>query len=152
MPGQPSPWVTPLPTGVVFSRMLYLSEEGGYWPTSLQGFQAVIVPELAMLDAAHLEQLRRYVKQGGRLIAFGHASLLDEKGQRRKDYALGDVLGARLVGEVAFPKDFQNATIRVDSEYNGTFGAKVLQGGRGEAWASSGSPMPDWGTSPCRAG
>ena len=64
----------------VFSRLLYLSAQGGYWPESLKQFRAVLVPELALLDQAHLEQLRRYVRQGGRLIAFGHASILDEKG------------------------------------------------------------------------
>ena len=79
-----------------------------------------------MLDERHLDQLREYVKSGGHLITFGHASLLDEKSQRREGYGLGDVLGIRLAGEVAFPADSQKATIKVDSEYNEEFGAHVL--------------------------
>lgn len=128
----------------VFSRLLSMSEQGGFWPDSLGEFRAVIVPELAVLDDAHVERLRAYVRQGGLLIAFGHASQLDEKGQLRKAPALSDVLGVRLAGEVEFPADAQKAAIRVDSEYNEAFGSNVLSGGPGEAWASAGTPMPHW--------
>jgi hypothetical protein len=128
----------------VFSRLLYMSAQGGSWPASLDEYRAVIIPELAVLDETHLDQLREYVKGGGHLIAFGHASLLDEKAVRRDDYGLTDVYGVRLTGEVAFPADSQKATIKVDSEYNEAFGARVLAGAPGEAWASDGSPMPHW--------
>ena len=121
-----------------------MSPQGGFWPESLAEFRAVIVPELALLDGVHLERLREYARQGGRLIAFGHATLLDETGQPRKDYALSDVLGVQLAGEVVFPADAQRAAIKVDSEYNEAFGAHVLSGGAGEAWASAGTPMPHW--------
>lgn len=128
----------------VFSRLLYMSAQGGSWPASLDEYCAVVIPELAVLDEAHLDRLREYVKGGGHLIAFGHASLLDEKSQRRDDYGLSDIYGARLTGEVTFPADSQKATIKVDSEYNEAFGARVLAGAPGEAWASDGSPMPHW--------
>lgn len=128
----------------VFSRLLYTSAHGGSWAASLDEYRAVIIPELAVLDEAHLDRLREYVKGGGHLIAFGHASLLDEKAQRRDDYGLCDVYGVRLTGEVAFPADSQKATIKVDSEYNEAYGARVLAGAPGEAWASDGSPMPHW--------
>ena len=128
----------------VFSRLLYTSARGGSWPDSLERFRAVIVPETAVLDEQHLDRLRRYVAGGGRLIAFGHATLLDEKSQRRKDYGLGDVLGARFAGEVAFAAEAQKALVKVDSEYNEAYGAHVLAGAAGEAWASDGTPMPHW--------
>ncbi len=128
----------------VFSRLLYMSAQGGSWPASLDEYRTVIIPELAVLDETHLDRIREYVKGGGHLIAFGHASLLDEKAQRRDDYGLSDVYGVRLTGEVAFPADSQKATIKVDSEYNEAFGARVLAGAPGEAWASDGTPMPHW--------
>lgn len=128
----------------VFSRLLYMSAQGGSWPASLDEYRAIIIPELAVLDETHLDQLREYVQGGGHLIAFGHASLLDEESQRRDDFGLGDVFGARLTGEVAFPAESQKATIKVDSEYNEAFGARVLAGAPGEAWASDGTPMPHW--------
>jgi len=71
-----------------FSRFLYDTSQGGTWPDSLDAFPAVFIPESAALDDAHLEQLRQYVKEGGRLIAFGQASTLNAKGERRADYAL----------------------------------------------------------------
>ena len=128
----------------IFSRLLYESADGGSWPESLERFRAVIVPETAVLDEAHLDRLRRYVADGGRLIAFGHATLLDEKSVRRKDYGLGDVLGVEFKGEVAFAANAQKALVKVDSEYNEAFGAHVLAGAAGEAWASGGTPMPHW--------
>ncbi len=84
----------------VFSRYLFMNSQGGSWPATLKAFKAIVVPELAVLDEAHLGQLRQYVREGGKLVAFGHATVLDAKSQRRQDYGLGDVLGARLVGEV----------------------------------------------------
>jgi len=128
----------------VFSRLLYMSAQGGSWPASLDEYRAVIIPELAVLDEAHMDQLRKYVKGGGQLIAFGHATVLDEKAQRRDDFGLSDVYGVRLTGEVTFPADSQKATVKVDSEYNEAYGARVLAGAPGEAWASDGSPMPHW--------
>ena len=128
----------------VFSRLLYTSAQGGSWPDSLEQFRAVIVPETAVLDEAHLDRLRRYVAGGGRLIAFGHATLLDEKSRRRKDYGLSDVLGLQFAGQVAFAAQTQKALVNVDSEYNEEYGAHVLAGAAGEAWASGGTPMPHW--------
>ena len=80
----------------VFSQFLYDTPQGGSWPESLSAFPAILVPELAVLDEARTEQLRQYVKKGGRLIAFGHASMLDATGQPARDYALGDVLTQNL--------------------------------------------------------
>jgi hypothetical protein len=104
----------------------------------------VFVPELAVLNETRLDQLRRYVQRGGRLIAFAHASLLDDKSQQRNDYGLRDVYGAHFAGQVTFEPPAHQATIAVDSEYNEAYGAHVLAGGRGEAWASAGTPMPHW--------
>ena len=46
----------------VFSRILYANGQGGSWPASLSGFQAIFVPELAVLDDAHIDALRQYVR------------------------------------------------------------------------------------------
>ncbi len=97
----------------IFSRYLFMNSQGGSWPVSLKAFKAILVPELAVLDEAHLEQLRRYVRDGGKLVAFGHATVLDANGQRRKDYGLSDVLGARLAGEVEFPPSSPDAPVLV---------------------------------------
>lgn len=128
----------------IFSQFLYDMEQGGNWPESLARFQAILVPELAVLDEARTEQLRQYVKKGGRLVAFGHASLLDAEGRRRKDYALGDVLGLQYQREIAFPRQLLKTQVKVDSEYSSDFVAENLVDGLPTAWASSGTSMPHW--------
>ena len=74
----------------IFSQFLYtMTEQGGSWPESLTENSTVIVPELAVLDASHVERLRQYVAQGGRLIAFGRASMLGAKGEPRQELCAG---------------------------------------------------------------
>ncbi len=129
-----------------FSRFLYDTPHGGNWPASLEALPAVLVPESAMLDEVHLEQLRQYVKRGGRLIAFGRATMLDGNGQSREEYALGDVLGVRYKGAVTLPNKRPAGTqVTADSEYSPEFAAAHLIDGRPTAWASGeGRPMPHW--------
>jgi hypothetical protein len=128
-----------------FSRFLYDTPHGGNWPESLEALPAVLVPESAVLDEVHLEQLRQYVKEGGRLIAFGRATMLDGKGQWREDYALGDVLGVRYKGTVTLPNRRPADTqVAADSEYSPEFAAAHLIDGRPTAWASGEGPMPHW--------
>jgi len=128
----------------VFARLLYHRNGQGSWPASLAGLRAVLLPESAPLDDAHLEQLRQYVRQGGRLIAFGHASMLEAAGSRRKDYALADLFGAHYQGEVAFSTE-KPAAVRVDSEWSPEFaGRNLIDGQATTAWASAETPMPHW--------
>ena len=127
-----------------FGRVLYDWRQGGAWPESLAGYRAILLPERAMLDEARADQLRRYVNEGGTLVAFGHASVLDAGGVRREDYALGDVFGAQLEGEVVFPPKLLKTRVAVDSEYSEEFAAENLLDGRPTAWASGGTSMPHW--------
>jgi len=127
-----------------FGQVLYDRRQGGAWPESLAGYRAILLPERAMLDEAHADRLRRYVDEGGTLVAFGHASVLDASGARREGYALGDVFGAKLDGEIVFPPKLLKTRVAVDSEYSGEFAAENLLDGRPTAWASGGTPMPHW--------
>ena len=128
----------------VFSRFLYDTPQGGSWPESLDGFAAILVPELAMLDRAHIDRLRQYVKKGGRLIGFGDATTLDENGGRGSDFALGDVFGGRYKGRVTATTKIRSTRVEVDSEYSDEFAGRNLVDGRSSAWASGGTPMPHW--------
>jgi len=128
----------------LFGELLYASESGGSWPESLARYRTILVPERALLDEVHAEQLRQYVKQGGRLIGFGHASMLDATGQRRDDYALADVFGAEYRGQVAFAPKTHKTQVKVDSEYSAEYAGPNLLEGTATAWASGGTPMPHW--------
>jgi len=127
-----------------FSRLLCTTKRGSTWPESLGGFRAIVVPERALLDDAHAEELRQYVRAGGRLIAFGHATMLDEQGNRREGYALGDVFGARCRGELALTAQSGRTLVKVDSEYSPDFRAEHVLDEVATAWASGGTPMPHW--------
>jgi hypothetical protein len=128
----------------VCNQLLYDAAEGGSWPESLIDYRVILVPERALLDKAHAEQLRQYVEQGGKLVAFGHASMLDADAARRDDYLLGDVFGVRYQGEIGFAPKAHKTRVEVDSEYSSEFAAENLVDGLPTAWASGGTPMPHW--------
>jgi len=128
----------------IFSQFLYDTAQGGNWPASLSGFSAILIPELAVLDEARNAEIRRYVRAGGRLIAFGQATMLDARGTRVRDYALRDVLGASYKAELALPLRKTLTQVKVDSEYSTEFAAAHLIDGQATAWASGGTPMPHW--------
>jgi hypothetical protein len=59
----------------------------------LNGFQVLVLPNVALMGDAQAESVRRFVRDGGGLVATHETSLCDEKGRRRSDFALADVLG-----------------------------------------------------------
>jgi hypothetical protein len=70
----------------------------------ISGYGAVVLSEQTALSDAEIEKLRRYVQDGGTLIAAGNTSLFDERGRPRPDFGLADVLGVQHAGAV--PADF----------------------------------------------
>lgn len=62
-------------------------------PERLDRYQLVILPDQAALSDDEAEQIRAYVRAGGRLLATGGSGLWDESGKRRGDFALADVYG-----------------------------------------------------------
>jgi len=74
-----------IPNDIVHEDML---EESG-----LDRFRVLVLPNSACLSDKQCEQIRAYVKRGGSLVATLESSLYNETGQRRKDFALGDLFG-----------------------------------------------------------
>jgi hypothetical protein len=64
----------------------------------LAGYDLVVLPNAAHLGDACCAALRDYVRQGGRLLATAETALGDDRGRRRTDFALGDVLGIASLG------------------------------------------------------
>jgi hypothetical protein len=64
----------------------------------LEGVSTLVLQGSARLSEAYCEAVRSFVRRGGTLVAEGHATLLDEDGSRREDFALADVLGVRFGG------------------------------------------------------
>jgi hypothetical protein len=60
------------------------------------GLRLLILPNLGTLTDAQIAGVRRFVQGGGGLIASGAASLCDQWGDARADFALGDLFGVSL--------------------------------------------------------
>ena len=78
-----------------FPGVLYSYADYSSWPQDLNDLKAIVVPELATLDKAHVQKLRDYVRDGGILISFAHSTMLNEKGERLADQALWDLYGVQ---------------------------------------------------------
>ena len=63
-------------------------------------YRLLVLPEAALLDEELLQGVRDYVRKGGKVLAFGHASLFDSHGKPRPDFGLGDVFGVRFRGQL----------------------------------------------------
>ncbi|MDD4871730.1 MAG: hypothetical protein PHR77_14330, partial [Kiritimatiellae bacterium] len=57
----------------------------------LAGFKVLCLANEASLSDEQIESIRKFVKDGGGLIATHETSLYDEKGRRREDFGLADV-------------------------------------------------------------
>jgi len=65
---------------------------------TLAKYKVVVLANNACLSAAQAEAVRRYVKEGGGLIASLETSLRDEHGRQREDFALSDLFHASFQG------------------------------------------------------
>ena len=66
--------------------------EQGLTLEKLKPHRLLLLPSTSCISDALAQTIREYVKQGGRLLITGHASLLDELGFPRKNFALADVI------------------------------------------------------------
>jgi hypothetical protein len=57
----------------------------------------LIAPNLGVMTDEQIAELRRFVAEGGNLIATGESSLYNEWGEIRSDYGLADLFGAHKV-------------------------------------------------------
>lgn len=65
----------------------------------LSQYQAVILPNILMMDDEEVEAVKEYVKSGGCIYASRFTSLVTKDGIRKEDFMLGDVLGISCIGE-----------------------------------------------------
>jgi hypothetical protein len=94
--------------------------------------KVLILPCSAALSDAQVAAIRKFVQTGGGLVATGEASLCDEIGRPRPDFALADLFGVSYRGRPASPIPREtldaNFAITVDETYwKQRIGAAVLQ-------------------------
>jgi len=122
-------------SAVVRGGLPIVSRQRGDFHRDLEGFQVLLLANEACLSDEQVEAVRRFVAAGGGLVATHETSLYDERGNRRKDFALADVFGVHydtmlapaarsvrgqiahpvtrgLVGEPALAHDDAHAVVR----------------------------------------
>jgi hypothetical protein len=87
-----------IPVGFLFDENATLER--------MKQFPLLYLANTAILTAAEVEMFRRYVDEGGHLIATLDTSRFDEHGNPRQDFALADLLGVRYVGQTEFKANF----------------------------------------------
>jgi len=64
-----------------------------HFEDGLDGFRVLVLANVALMSDAQADAVRRFVRNGGGLVATHETSLFDEAGRRRADFAMSDVLG-----------------------------------------------------------
>jgi hypothetical protein len=72
-------------------------------PETLRPYRALLVPNAAYLSDEHCRQIRAYVAAGGSLLATFETSRYNEWGDARPDFALADLFGANVTGDLVGP-------------------------------------------------
>ena len=79
---------------LIRARIPYLPVNADLIDNETGNLSMLILPNLGVMTDEQVSAVRRFVKRGGSLIATGESSLYNEWGDRRPDYALGDLFGA----------------------------------------------------------
>jgi hypothetical protein len=72
-------------------------------PETLAKYDALILPNSALLSSAQCAQLRDYVGRGGSLLATFESGFYDERGTSRSDWPLSDVFGTTIAAKRVGP-------------------------------------------------
>jgi hypothetical protein len=80
----------------------------------LQPYRLLILPNIARLSDEQCGHLRKFVRNGGSLVATYETSLYDEEGARRADFGLADLFGASFDGGIEGP--MQNSYLRLKND------------------------------------
>ena len=80
----------------------------------LNPFRLLILPNISSLSDEQCNQLRKFARNGGSLLATFETSLYDEKGNRRDNFGLADLFGVSFAKQVDGP--MQNSYLRLKSD------------------------------------
>ncbi len=67
---------------------------------AIRELKVLLLPNAACMSEDQMEIIRKYVREGGGIVASYQTSLFDEKGQCRQDFGLGDLFGCSWTGMV----------------------------------------------------
>ena len=81
---------------------------------NLKAFKLLILPNIAALSNTQCDQLKKFVENGGSLLATYETSLYDEEGRPRKDFGLSELLGVSFDGATEGP--LQNSYLHIKKD------------------------------------
>ena len=81
---------------LIRARIPYLPIHADQLEEAVGRLSLLILPNLGAMSDTQLDGVRRFVTNGGGLLATGESSLFNEWGEPRLDFALGDFFGAHL--------------------------------------------------------
>jgi hypothetical protein len=79
---------------LIRARIPYLPVHADHINREAGNLSLLVLPNLGVMSDDQVTSVRRFAEGGGGLIATGESSLYNEWGDRRSDYALGDLFGA----------------------------------------------------------
>ena len=82
---------------LIRARIPYIPVHADHIDREADGLSLIILPDLGVMTDDQVAGVRRFVRNGGGLIATGESSLYNEWGDRRPDYGLSDLFGAHSV-------------------------------------------------------
>lgn len=86
------------------ARVLFdFVHEDNLRPETLRPYRALLMPNAAYLSDEHCRRIREYVRGGGSLLATFESSRYTEWGDPRPDFALADVFGVAVAGDLVGP-------------------------------------------------
>lgn len=82
---------------LIRARIPYLPVHADYIDRDASQFSLLVLPNLGVMTDDQVAAVKRFVGGGGSLIATGETSLLNDWGEPRHDYVLGDLFGVHLL-------------------------------------------------------
>lgn len=110
----------------------------------LHGVRVLVLPDVACLSLRAAEVVRRFVRQGGGLVASFETSLYDEKFERRPDFALADVLHAHYRGTHPVQLRSENIFLTIDADHP-IVNDPIIHSKQATAWLGGSGPPPEKG-------
>jgi beta-galactosidase GanA len=107
----------------------------------LSGVRVLMLPNVACLSDRAAEVVRRFVRQGGGLVASFETGLFDETFARRKDSALADLFHANYVKTHAVAQRSENLYLSLDAKHP-IVDDPLIKAKQMTAWAGGLGPTP----------
>jgi hypothetical protein len=106
---------------------------------NLEGVRVLVLPNVACLSDRAAEVIRRFVRNGGGLIASYETSLYGPDFKKRPDFALADLFKAKYLGADVVSQRTENLSLTLDAEHP-ILNDPLIKAKQCTAWLNPGNP------------